>query len=183
MSHCAKENFGRLDTVTVRWATAWLACGCFIAGIAGCGRSGPVVQYVEGIVTLDGEPLEGAVVTFRPTSGGLTAAGTTDGTGLYKLNALAARRGAGTMAGDYLVSILKWKESDGGPGPQPDPSDTAKFEAWQRENLKAASREPIYIAPKPYSDVKTSGLKVTVKKGRNSGDAFRFELTSDFKGL
>jgi len=182
MNNRATQNGRQFGIVTMRRTTAWLAFGALIAGVSGCGRSGPVVEYVEGIVTLDGKPLEGAVVTFRPTSGGLTAAGTTDGAGIYKLNALTARRGAGTMAGDYRVSVLKWKDPSEGAGPPPDPSDTAKYNAWQRENNRAASREPIYIAPKLYSDAQTSGLKVTVKKGLNSGPDFRFDLKSDYKG-
>lgn len=181
MSHCAKENFGRLGTVTVRWATAWLACGGLIAGIAGCGRSGPAVQYVEGIVTLDGTPVGGAIVTFAPSGAGLGAAGTTNALGVYRLNALSARAGAGTMAGDYRVAIRKWEYLD--PGPAPDPSNAEEYDRWQALSMKAGRREPTYVTPKAYGDAATSGLKVTVNKGRNSGDAFRFELTSDFKGL
>ena len=165
----------------MRWATAWLACGGLIAGIAGCGRSGPAVQYVEGIVTLDGAPVGGAIVTFAPSGAGLGAAGTTDALGVYRLNALSARAGAGTVAGDYLVAIRKWEYQD--PGPAPDPSNAEEYERWQTLSMKAGRREPTYVTPKAYGDAATSGLKVTVKKGRNSGDAFRFELTSDFKGL
>ena len=32
----------------------------------GCGESGPVVEYVQGVVTLNGSPLEGATVSFSP---------------------------------------------------------------------------------------------------------------------
>jgi len=39
-----------------------------------------------------------------------------------------------------------------------------------------------YLVPRAYGDSKTSGLKATVKKGRNSGTDFQFDLTSDFKG-
>ena len=181
MSHCAKQTFGRLGTVTVRWATAWLACGGLITGIAGagCGRSGPAVQYVEGIVTLDGTPVGGAIVTFAPSGAGLGAAGTTDALGAYRLNALSARAGAGTMPGDYLVAIRKWEYPD--PGPTPDPSNAAEYEKWQALSMKAARREPTYITPQAYGDAATSGLKATVKKGRNTGEAFRFDLKSDFK--
>ncbi len=39
-----------------------------------------------------------------------------------------------------------------------------------------------YIVPKAYGDKATSGLKATVKKGRNVGPEFRYELKGDFKG-
>jgi len=39
-----------------------------------------------------------------------------------------------------------------------------------------------YLVPKAYGDAKTSGFTASVKKGRNTGDAFRFDLKSDFKG-
>jgi hypothetical protein len=148
-----------------------------MAAILGCSR-GPAVHYVEGVVALDGKPVQGAVVTFTPSRGGLAAAGTTDAAGVYKLNALSARPGAGTLAGDYLVAVRKWEYPE--PGPAPDPSDQKAYAAWQERNLKAAGREPVYVTPKAYGDPSTSGLKATVNKGRNTGAAFSFDLKSDF---
>ena len=150
-----------------------------LAAIGGCSR-GPAVQYVEGVVTLDGKPVEAAIVSFKPEAGGLAAAGTTDAAGVYKLNALSARAGAGTMPGDYLVAIRKWEYQD--PGPAPDPSNAEEYQKWQALSMKAARREPTYITPQAYGDAATSGLKATVKKGRNTGEGFRFDLKSDFKG-
>jgi len=152
-----------------------------LAAIGGCKR-GPAVQYVEGVVTLDGKPVEAAIVSFKPEAGGLAAAGTTDAAGVYRLNAIgtgAAKAGGGTVPGDYLVAIRKWEYLD--PGPAPDPTDAKAYADWQDRSLKASRREPTYITPKAYGDAATSGLKATVKKGRNSGDAFGFDLKSDFK--
>ncbi len=42
------------------WGLAALAC------LASCGDSGPPIGLVEGTITLDGQPLEEAMVTFEP---------------------------------------------------------------------------------------------------------------------
>lgn len=150
-----------------------------MAAALGCSR-GPAIQYVEGLVTLDGQPVEGAIVSFTPSGPGLRAAGTTDTSGVYRLNPLTGRAGGGTLVGDYLVAVRKWDYQD--PGPAPDPSDQKAYAAWQGKSLSAANSEPTYVTPKAYGDNATSGLKASVKKGRNSGEAFRFDLKSDFKG-
>jgi hypothetical protein len=68
--------------------------------LAGCG--GPNLSPVSGTVTLDGEPLENAIVAFVPDAGGTSATGTTDATGAYKLVSVL---GAGLEPGTYRVSI------------------------------------------------------------------------------
>jgi hypothetical protein len=166
--------------MSAEWKIKVAMLGFGMAAVWGCSR-GPAVQYVEGVVTLDGNPVEGAIVTFTPSGPGLGAAGTTDASGIYRLNALTGRAGAGTLAGDYLVAVRKWEYQD--PGPAPDPGDQKAYAAWQERSMKAARREPTYITTKAYGDATTSGLKATVKKGRNTGDAFRFDLKSDFTGM
>jgi len=151
-----------------------------LAAVVGCNR-GPAVQYVEGVVTLDGKPVEGAIVAFTPSRAGLAAAGTTDASGVYRLNALTGPAGGGTLVGDYLVAVQKWRGED--LGPAPNENDHKAYAAWQQRMAKADSRELTYLTPKAYGDAATSGLKVTVKQGRNTGDAFRFDLKSDYKGL
>ncbi len=59
----------------------------------GC-DSGPPIATVQGTVTLDGKPLEGAVVNFAPEAGGRPAGGTTDAAGKYVLNFSEGRNGA-----------------------------------------------------------------------------------------
>jgi hypothetical protein len=36
--------------------------------LAGCGSQGLKTHYVEGIITLDGQPLEDAMITFFPAA-------------------------------------------------------------------------------------------------------------------
>lgn len=89
-------------SVTVRvcslLAVVSLVCVC----LTGCGESGPDVATVKGTVTLDGEPLEGAMVTFQPENG-RPADGTTDSQGQYELLYTAGKPGA--KIGKHTVTI------------------------------------------------------------------------------
>lgn len=70
---------------------------------SGCSSSDqPELGQVNGVVTLDGEPLIGAVVTFMPTAG-RPATGTTDENGSYELTYIRDTRG--TKVGTNKVSI------------------------------------------------------------------------------
>jgi hypothetical protein len=69
--------------------------------VAGCGDGTDPVS-VEGVVTLDGSPLVGATVMFRPEEG-RPSAGTTDAEGRYRLRYTSER--AGAVPGQHVVSI------------------------------------------------------------------------------
>lgn len=84
----------------------WLAA--LVVGLSGCGQEVPLVP-VEGTVTLDGIPLAGAQVLFRPTQGRL-AAGETDDAGHYRLRYTPERLGA--LAGQHVVQITTVREGD-----------------------------------------------------------------------
>lgn len=58
--------------------------GCMMWG---CSPGGVPTAEVSGTVTLDGKPLEGAMVGFYPASGGAPATGQTDNAGKFKLKA------------------------------------------------------------------------------------------------
>jgi hypothetical protein len=93
---------------------SWHAAACcllLLFVIGGCRRSGPVVEMVEGVVALDGDPIEGVTVTFKPVSGtGLMAFGMTRADGRFTLNATrGGKAGAGTAVGDYAVTFTKTK--------------------------------------------------------------------------
>ncbi len=70
---------------------------------AGCGSADGLAR-VKGTVTLRGQPLEGAVVDFRPLEpGGSPSSGITDAEGRYVL--MHNFNTAGAMQGEHVVSI------------------------------------------------------------------------------
>ncbi len=70
---------------------------------AGCG-SADGLATVKGTVTLKGQPLEGAVVDFRPLEpGGSPSSGITDAEGRYLL--MYNFNTAGALEGEHVVSI------------------------------------------------------------------------------
>ncbi|MDR2439853.1 MAG: hypothetical protein LBE12_10850, partial [Planctomycetaceae bacterium] len=67
------------------------------------------VEYVEGIVTMDGIPLDNASVQFVPkTEGqGEAAGGYTDAKGKYTLTSLNGDLNKGALPDNYIVLITK----------------------------------------------------------------------------
>jgi hypothetical protein len=126
---------------------AMLAMGCSDA---------PKLHPVQGTVTLDDEPVDGAGVVFNPADDktGLLAAGKTDAQGKYVLRTMENQ---GAQAGKYKVTVLLTKVV-GKEAPE-------GFED---------NRTMIYLVPKKYSDSQTSGLEAEVPgKG-----AYDLKLTS-----
>ena len=71
--------------------------------MAGCGSENDLAT-VKGTVTLNGQPLEGAIVEFQPAAtGGSPSSGQTDADGRYELMYTFDRTGA--MPGEHIVSI------------------------------------------------------------------------------
>jgi hypothetical protein len=94
-------------------AGRYLGIMLICAGIAcGCGSSQPQnVGKVSGKVTLEGQPLAGAVVTFSPvTAGGSSALGRTDDSGQFSLSYAQGIEGA--EIGENRVSISTYDEGD-----------------------------------------------------------------------
>lgn len=148
---------------------AWIGA-CVLVLVGGCGPRGPAVEMVEGVVLLDGKPVEGATVFFSPVSSadearaGLPAAGRTGPDGAFRLNAGGgAKPGAGTKVGDYIVTVIK-QESDPLPPPDLEKPPAAPPEITVRDLL-----------PDVYKLAATSPLRATVKKGDN---VYRFDLDS-----
>jgi hypothetical protein len=145
-----------------------VACSLTLA--CGCGPRGPAVEMVEGVVLLDGRPVEGATVFFSPASEtgdealGLPAAGRTGRDGGFRLNAgRGAKPGAGTKAGEYIVTVVK-QESDPVPPPDLAKPPVSPPEITVRDLL-----------PARYKLGATTPLRATVKHGKN---VYRFELGS-----
>jgi hypothetical protein len=76
----------------------------------GCGKSGPKVVPVSGLVTLDKKPVANADIVFSPSGSGgdksanLESSGRTDAQGRYSLRMIQDKR-EGTLAGTYKVRI------------------------------------------------------------------------------
>jgi hypothetical protein len=84
-----------------------LAAAALAVFVVGCGESGPSLVPVSGVVTLNGKPLEGAVVSFLPDSSnqqGQPGEDLTGPSGNYK----AMTRGrSGLVPGKYRVVVSK----------------------------------------------------------------------------
>ena len=143
--------------------------------VVGCGRSrGPVVQFVEGKVVLDGESLEGATVGLSPVKGsqGLPAYARTDGQGVFRVTSTrGGRRDAGAVEGDYVVTVSKVVADEG---------DVAVEEdgAAKKPARRPSSKQPRNVVPEVYAEVDTSPLRATIKSGANTGPAFVYDLKS-----
>ena len=75
----------------------------FCVGATGCAKKKTLVP-VEGTLTLNGEPVEGATVCFVPVDGnvGAAAAGATDSSGHFTVTTGSASS-AGTASNGYIV--------------------------------------------------------------------------------
>jgi hypothetical protein len=74
--------------------------------LTGCSNSGPKLGQVTGNVTLDGNPLVDAELSFMPTKGGRTAMAQTDDQGSYTL--IYSMKAYGGEVGENLVRISKY---------------------------------------------------------------------------
>lgn len=149
--------------------------------ISGCG--GLRTEYVEGIVTLDGEPVEGALVTFHPVEGEARyAAGDTNTAGKYVLTtAEGGKPGRGAIQGEYKITVSKRKPVDEEePAAAPatsEPPSIQEMAAREMARRQAGLPPPFaYLTPKVYNNLETSGFTATVVRGKNR---FNFEMVSE----
>jgi hypothetical protein len=141
-------------------------CVLLVMSVFGCTRRGPKVEYVEGVVTQDGKPVEGALVRYIPKDeNGISANGMTDANGIYHLTAGQGEKiDKGAVAGEYLVTISKYSTSH-------TTDDKASPIGGGMPSVTISSTNELL---ERYGSVGTSGLTATVKKGRNTID---FNLT------
>jgi len=141
-----------------------------VATFLGCGSSGGLkVEYVEGTVTLDGEPVPEASVTFVPTTETPpieTAMGMTNERGVYKLSSMNGKPLAGAVAGEYKVMISKIEAKS--------LSDDMEYGTSTGYSVPYTQT---HLLPPVYRDRDTTPFTVTVKKGRNTN--VNFELTTN----
>lgn len=135
----------------------------FIAGVGlltlGCADSNlPPMGRVEGVVSLDGQPLPNAIVTLQSDDGQRGARGTSDENGEYRLGTFKV--GDGAIAGTHKIAV----------NPKSPPPASFVFNPKGNHNYK-----PPF--PVRYWSANTSGLTTTVEA--RTTNELNVELTSD----
>lgn len=134
--------------------------------LVGCGSEAELdgLVAVTGTVTHNGQPVEGATVTFNPTEG-RAASGITDAEGRFTLTTLTANDGA--MPGSYNVGISKTDVQGA--------MTAEEAEAYLMQHNQAPP-PPVTkeLLPVKYKNPAKSGLTATVNE--SGANDFTFEL-------
>jgi hypothetical protein len=101
--------------------------------LTGCG---PSLRQVKGVVTLDGNPVEGATVSFISEDKKTVCDGHTDASGNFELTTGGK---PGAPAGTYKVIVVKAKPIPGGEQMTPGGADYQKM--MQKEAAEGASKK------------------------------------------
>ena len=159
-----------MNPATVRLS----ALAVFLAPILfGCGGSDrPDLVDVSGVVTLNGQAVQGAEVVFQNEQSPRAATGVTDADGRFVLTTFEDNDGA--VPGEHVVTIGKVKTDAAISGALADDPSAAYgqgMEAAASGNMDAIQENEL---PAKYADPKTSELSETVtKEGPNE---FEFNL-------
>ena len=121
-----------------------------LAGCSGTPEDQPDTASVKGLVVMEGEPIEGAVVTFAPDAG-RPSTGITNSQGIFELAYNPTTKGA--KIGKHTVRI-----------------STARYV----ENPDGTTTEMKEVIPAKYNE--SSSLTVEVKPGEND---FPFKLDKE----
>lgn len=148
--------------ILTKCSVLWVAASVLFVFSSGCG-GGSAVDTVpaSGIVTLDGEPIEGVTVTFMPQTGGADKIGyaVTDSQGHFDV---ATRGGMpGLAVGSYRVLFQKLTMPDGSPIPA---------------DVMAADVDARNALPAIYSDSDQAAMTAEIPEGGTS--ELKFELVS-----
>ena len=132
----------------------------------GCG--GPIrTEYIEGTVTYNGVPVASAAVNFSPVGEGNPAYGTTDDSGVFRIQTHLGAPDRGTTQGEYIVTIRKV---------EPIPSGIFATDPYGHQYEVIERRRS--LLPRIYNVPSTSPLRVEVKRGTNR---FEFDLVGDLE--
>lgn len=120
----------------------------------GCG-TGESVTPVTGTVTVDGQPLDGASISFLPEAGtkaGVGGSAKSDSSGKYSVK--TAKGSDGLPPGKYTITVTKSELKD--------PS--------LAEGGGVTEADLIHYVPKKYNSPETSGLSTTVDTSPHTFD-------------
>jgi hypothetical protein len=147
---------------------AWVgfASALAVCIFVGCSKEGPAIAPASGVVTFNGQPLEGARVMFHPQGEGARFShGTTDANGNFKLSTFGMNDGA--LVGSHKVTITKVEQPADAPKFDPaklKESGYAGMEGYEKMMGMGKSKavEPEAQIPEKYGDVATSNMEVEV---------------------
>jgi hypothetical protein len=151
-----------------RWRLAALATAVAAFAVAGCGKS---ISYatVSGVVTHNGNPVDGARVIFHPTTEvdgktGTSFSSLTDSSGKYLI--AATDQSPGLPAGVYKVTITKY---EGKTGNATEGMDAGQLDAQMSDHGGGAGGKggPVNLLPKEYAQPGSTKLSATLEAGPN----------------
>lgn len=158
-----------MDRAAATWCMMALGLVAGVA-VAGCSRtpasSRPQTVPVKGKITLAGQPLAKATVSFQPDGTGNGATGITDDGGNYVLSTFAAKDGA--VPGKYKITVTKFEEATSGS------SVDVNDPGYAPPTEGATAAKPKSIVPEQYSDPAKSGLTAEVATG--AANSFDFDI-------
>lgn len=135
---------------------------------SGCGDANKLKTYVvKGKITLGGEVLPNAKVTFTPAQEGgeaRSAFGSTGQDGTYLLQTQEGEPDAGTTPGEYKVTVKAYKAVK-----------TGKKVQGDTESEIIEEVEHVLTSPKKYASTATTDLTATVKAEKEN--VINFDLT------
>jgi hypothetical protein len=139
--------------MSVRNLCGGVAVALLLVGV-GCNSNSPV--SVRGTVTLDGKPVEGALVLFLPEGTGRQASGQTGADGSFRLTTIDVNDGA--FPGNYKV-VVQYTEGVVAPPAQ---NMREAFEGLDKAKRTAKKTPPKYVIPAKYSDPAKTELRQAV---------------------
>ena len=158
-----------------------LSLGLFVVlGLAaGCGPKlpdgMPALYPTEITITVDGQPVENALVSAFPASATFTwpIGGKTDASG--KVALMTDGKYSGAPEGELTVCVIKNRDVHGETFNTPKPTDSYdSARAWERK--VTSELQTFRVVGVDYNAKETSPLKMTIKKGSN---AETFDIPED----
>ena len=141
---------------------------CVLAWI-GCSHPDSQYTKVEGTITYNQQPVEGANVTFLPVGGGTDlepASGITDSSGKFFLtSSKAVKGGSGILPGEYVVLVSKIV-IPADPDTEAFEQGTITYDELMARKSKKKSDEPKNVLPEKYSQRDKTDLQATVGQGK-----------------
>jgi hypothetical protein len=148
-------------------SASWFSMARVLVALSGClllgcgGKDQPV--RVNGTVTLDGKPVDGAGVTFYPAKeGGRQASGITGSDGTFQLTTFKPNDGA--LAGEYKVTVQYSDPLSETDVPKVEQGKSMKdvWEAAMKAQKSKSKKPPKWVIPTKYSDPNKTELKQKV---------------------